>query len=84
MTLDWLKQSLAKLKEHQSDKLPNFYQNSVHFHEAKIAVANKDWIKAERLMQPVIDSGKFEQRYYDSLDVISNIIRIKEELGKFR
>lgn len=76
-------QSLTKLKEHQSDKLPDFYQTSVYFHEAKIAIANKNWLEAERLMQPVIDSGKFEQRYYDSLDVISNIIRIKEELGKF-
>lgn len=76
-------QNLVKLKEYHSDKLPAFYQTSVHFHEAKIAVANENWIEAERLMQPVIEAGKFEQRYYDSLAVISNIIRIKEELGKF-
>lgn len=76
-------QSLAKAKQYNQENLSDFYQTSVYFHEAKIAVANKRWHEAERLMQPVIDSGKFEQRYYNSLNVITNIIRIKEELGKF-
>lgn len=76
-------QAFEKVEQHQSNKLPPFYQTSVYFFAAKIAVAKKEWLKAERLMQPVIESGKFEQRYYSSLDVITNAIRIKEELGKF-
>ncbi|WP_052141076.1 ATP-binding protein [Pseudoalteromonas piratica] len=80
--VDDAQQALTASTEWLSDSLPQVYASAHNFYAAKIAVYNQNWQEAELLLQPIIDAGDFDQRFYSSIDAINVILQVKEKLGK--
>lgn len=80
--IDDAEMALTAATKWHSDSLPQVYKSAYHYYAAKIAVFNQNWLQAEQLLQPIIDAGDFEQRFYSSIEAITVILEVKEKLGK--
>lgn len=74
--------ALSAATKWHSESLPQVYKSAQHYYAAKVAVFNQNWLQAEQLLQPIIDAGDFEQRFYSSIEAIEVILEVKEKLGK--
>jgi len=80
--VNFAQNALNKTREIASEKLPDFAHIGLSYYGAKIAVKKGDFKLAEKLLQPIIDGKKYEERFYASYDAINIILATKEKLGK--